>query len=89
VEKEGTSAEASPLVLEGIGVEWTAFIQQQIQTMFQASISHMVQQISKRIGAMPQHASSFASARVNNRAYRGTSDMMTLNLGVRNQRLPN
>ena len=39
----GPTAGGGPLGIEGSGSEWAAFIQQQIQSVFQAAVPHMVQ----------------------------------------------
>ena len=49
------------LILERMEFEWIAFIQQQVQNVFQATILRIVQQISERALVLPLLASLFAS----------------------------
>jgi len=48
-------------VPEEIGAGWAEFIQQQIQSVFQAALPHLVQQISERAAASSTQASPFAT----------------------------
>ena len=47
MDSAGPAAGGGPSGIEGLGSEWAAFIQQQIQSVFQAAVPHMVQQISE------------------------------------------
>ena len=49
----GPAAGGGPPGIEDSGSEWAAFIQQQIQSVFQAAILHMVQQILKLAAVRP------------------------------------
>ena len=62
MEQEGLAADPELPALEGLGLEWTTFIQQQVQSVFQAAIPHIVQQISERTAVL--QVSPLASIRV-------------------------
>ena len=47
----------NPPMPREIGSKWTTFIQHQIQTMFQAAIPHIVQQIVDQMNVIAQHGS--------------------------------
>ena len=53
MDSAGPAAGGGPPGIEGSGSEWTAFIQQQIQSVFQAAVPHMVQQISELAAVRP------------------------------------
>ena len=48
---------------ENLGSKITTFIQQQIQSIFQSIIPHMVQQISKQVAGIPRLRSPSTSSR--------------------------
>ena len=52
MEQERLGADPELPALKGLGLEWATFIQQQVQSVFQATIPHMVQQISERAAAL-------------------------------------
>ena len=52
MEQEGLAADPELPTPEGLGLEWAIFIQQQVQSVFQAAIPHIVQQISKRTAVL-------------------------------------
>ena len=57
MDSAGPAAGGGPPGIEGSGSEWAAFIQQQIQSVFQAAVLHMVQQISELAAVRPLPAS--------------------------------
>lgn len=59
-------------VPETVGSEFTSFIQQQIQSVFQSAIPHLVQQISEQVAAIPRQRSPLTSIRGDERAYSRT-----------------
>lgn len=56
---------------EGVGSEWAAFIQQQVQTVMQAAIPHLVQQITGQVQVGPPRVSPPLSSREADRMHRG------------------
>ena len=57
MDSAGSAVGRGPPGIEGSGSEWAAFIQQQIQSVFQAAVPHMVQQISELAVVRPLPAS--------------------------------
>lgn len=72
MDPERSAVDAGPPTPEGIGSEWAAFIQQQIQLVFQAAIPHIVQQISDRALVPPSPVSPSAAVQRIDRASHGT-----------------
>ena len=63
MDSAGPAASGRPPGIEGSGSKWAAFIQQQIQSVFQAIVSHMVQQISELAAVRPLPASPSVAMR--------------------------
>lgn len=72
MDQERSAAGTGQPVPEGMGSEWVAFIQQQVQNVFQAAIPHIVQQISERALVLPSPASPSAAVQPVDRAPHGT-----------------
>lgn len=63
---EGAGSQA----LEGAGSEATAFIQQQVQAIFQAALPHLIRQISEKVAVLPLLGSPSTAARTSDRGPR-------------------
>ena len=59
------------LALENVGSKFIAFIQQQIQSVFQSTITHLVQQISEQVAGIPWLQSPSTSSRRDEQAHLG------------------
>ena len=69
MDQVGLAVGGGPSGMEGLRFEWAAFIQQQIQLVFQAAIPHIVQQIYELAVVPPPPTSSSVAARVADHGY--------------------
>ena len=72
---EDSVVDTNSPVMEGVGPDWAAFIQQQIQSAFHATMPHLVQQILERVAAnlTTVHSSTLMQAQGKTKNYDGTN----------------
>ena len=73
MERERSPRNLGPPLPERTRFNWAAFIQQQVQTIFQAAVPHIVQQNSERKSIAPPLINSPANMQAIDQASQGVS----------------